>query len=45
MNQTSQNYYIYGKNPIFEALSKNPKRINKIFIQQDIFFDNRLKKN
>ena len=44
MNEKSQNSYIYGKNPVLEALLKNPKRINKIFIQQDLFFDNRLKK-
>jgi len=44
MNEISQNNYIYGKNPVFEALSKNPKRINKIYFQQDLFFDNRLKK-
>ena len=44
MKENSENNYIYGKNPILEALSKNPKRINKIFIQQDLFFDNRLKK-
>ena len=44
MNENIQNSYIYGKNTVLEALSKNPKRINKIFIQQDLFFDNRLKK-
>ena len=44
MKENSENNYIYGKNPIVEALSKNPKRINKIFIQKDLFFDNRLKK-
>ena len=44
MKENSENNYIYGKNPIIEALNKNPKRINKIYIQQDIFFDNRLKR-
>jgi len=38
------NNYIYGKNPIIEALEKNPKRINKIYIQNNISYDNRLKK-
>lgn len=36
--------YIYGKNPVFEVLDKNPKRINKIYIQKEIFYDNRLKR-
>ncbi len=36
--------FIYGKNPVTEALLKNPKRINKIYIQKDLFFDNRMKK-
>jgi len=36
--------YIYGKNPIFEILNKNPKRINKIYIQKNIFYDNKMKK-
>jgi len=40
----SQNNYIYGKNPVLEAISKNPKRINKIYIQNNIGFDNRIKK-
>ena len=40
----AENTYIYGKNPVCEALEKNPKRINKIYIQKDISFDNRLKK-
>ena len=26
----AENTYIYGKNPVCEALEKNPKRINKI---------------
>jgi len=39
-----ENSYVYGKNPIMEILSKNPKRINKIYIQKGIFYDNRLKK-
>ena len=36
--------YIYGKNPVLEGVSKNPKRINKIFIQNNIGLDSRLKK-
>ncbi len=35
---------IYGKNPVYEALKMMPKRINKIYIQDGISFDNRLKK-
>ncbi len=38
------NNLIYGKNPVCEALEKNPKRINKIYIQDGVSFDNRLKK-
>ncbi len=38
-----ENNYIYGKNPIFEVLSKNPKRVNKIYIQKGFFYDKRLK--
>lgn len=41
--ETSKNY-IYGKNSIYECLLKNHKRINKIYIQENISFDNRLKK-
>ena len=36
--------YIYGKNSVFEAISQNPKRINKIYFSQGINFDNKLKK-
>ncbi len=36
--------YIYGKNAILETITKNPKRINKIFFSQGINFDNKLKK-
>ena len=36
--------YIWGKNAVLEALLKNPKRINKIYISKNIGFDNRLKK-
>ena len=36
--------YIYGKNSVTEALINNPKRINKIYFQKGIGFDNRLKK-
>lgn len=44
MTEKNANNYIYGKNPICEILTKNPKRINKIYIQKGISFDNRLKK-
>ena len=45
MEKNNQNTdFIYGKNPVIEALSTNPKRINKIFFQDKISFDNRLKK-
>ncbi len=36
--------YIYGKNAVFETLSNNPKRVNKVFIQKNIGLDTRLKK-
>ena len=42
--QNTENIYVYGKNPVFEILLKNPKRINKIYFQKGNFFDNRLKK-
>ena len=42
--QNTGNTYVYGKNPVYEILLKNPKRINKIYFQKGIFFDNRLKK-
>ncbi len=44
MEKNVQNSYIYGKNPVFEALSKYPKRINKVYIQKGFSYDNRLKK-
>lgn len=44
MSETQQTNYIYGKNPIYELLTKNPKRINKIYFQKGYSFDNRLKK-
>lgn len=44
MEKNPQNSYIYGKNPVFEILSKNPKRVNKIYIQKGFSYDNRLKK-
>ena len=37
-------YYIYGKNPVLEILARSPKRVNKIYIQENISYDNRLKK-
>ena len=42
-SQKNQNY-IFGKNTVFETISQNPKRINKIFFSQGINFDNKLKK-
>ena len=44
MKKQEKTNYIYGKNPIIEALNKNPKRVNKIYIQKNISYDNRLKK-
>ena len=44
MSEEKKFNYIYGKNTVFELLSKNPQRINKIYIQKNISFDNRLKK-
>jgi len=44
MNKNQQNNYIYGKNPVYEILQNNPKRINKIYIQKNFSYDNRLKK-
>ena len=41
MAENEKNNYIYGKNPIFEILTKNPKRVNKIYIQKNISYDNR----
>ena len=36
--------YIYGKNPVCEILMNNPKRINKVYIQKNYSYDNRIKK-
>ena len=44
MNEKPYQSYIYGKNPVYETLCKNPKRINKIYIQKNFSFDNRMKK-
>lgn len=44
MTENAQNNYIYGKNPVCEILTNNPKRINKVYIQKNISYDNRLKK-
>ena len=44
MTENTQNNYIYGKNPVCEILQNNPKRINKIYIQKGLSFDNRLKR-
>ena len=44
MNENANNNLVYGKNPILEILEKSPKRLNKIYIQQGISYDNRIKK-
>lgn len=44
MQKTQKNNLIYGKNPVFEVLNNDIKRVSKIYIQQGIFLDNRLKK-
>ena len=44
MNKNQENNYIYGKNPVFEILQNNPKRVNKVYIQKNFSPDNRLKK-
>ena len=44
MSENQSSSYIYGKNPDYEILSNNPKRINKIYIQKNFSYDNRLKK-
>ena len=44
MNKNYGNNYIYGKNPVYEILQNNPKRVNKIYIQKNFSPDNRLKK-
>lgn len=40
----NENNFIYGKNPVLEILMKNPKRVNKLYLQKGISLDNRLKK-
>ena len=44
MKKENPSSYIYGKNPVLEVLQTSPQRLNKIYIQQGISFDNRLKK-
>ena len=44
MEEKNKNKFTYGKNPVIEILENNPKRLNKIYIQQGISYDNRLKK-
>ncbi len=44
MDAKENNTLIYGKNPTLEAILNNPKRINKIYIQNNISYDNKLKK-
>ncbi len=44
MKKESQNTYVYGKNPVLEILQTSPQRLNKIYIQQNISYDNRIKK-
>lgn len=43
MDKNASNNYIYGKNPVYELLVKNPKRVNKIYFQKGFSFDKRLK--
>lgn len=43
-NSQKNENYIYGKNSILEAITQNPKRINKIYFSKNIGFDNKLKK-
>ena len=43
-NTINDKNLVFGKNPVVEILENNPARINKIFIQDKISFDNRLKK-
>ena len=44
MENFNVNSYIYGKNPVLEALENTPFRLNKIYIQIGISYDNRMKK-
>lgn len=44
MINNENNNLVYGKNPVYEAIFKNPKRVNKIYIQDNISYDNRMKK-
>ena len=44
MAEKKQDNYIYGKNPVYEILVNNPNRINKIYIQKNFSYDNRLKR-
>ena len=44
MYEKSSDNLIYGKNPVLEILENNPSRLNKIYIQQGISYDNRIKK-
>ncbi len=44
MSEKNSDNFVYGKNPVLEILENNPKRINKIYLQQGISYDNRLKK-
>ena len=44
MEEKNFDNFIYGKNAVLEALDKNPKRVNKIYISKNFGLDNRLKK-
>ncbi len=44
MNTESSKNLIYGKNSIYEVLAKNPRRINKIYIQKGFSYDKKMKK-
>ncbi len=37
-----KNNYIYGKNAVFEAINKTPKRVNKILISQNLSKDTKI---
>ena len=44
MKKENPNTFVYGKNPVLEILQTAPNRLNKVYIQQNISYDNRIKK-
>ncbi len=36
MSDNNENIYIYGKNPVYEALKDEPERIDKIFVRNSL---------